>query len=134
MLITAQEANRQLNEKRKETEEKIKKCFFRNPYSPSDTSIDEDYINARIEDSIKAGCEYFSIVRGTLTEYGFNKLREAGFYIIKDFPFPRGVNSRNEFTYDKGTRVCFSEKALQDSLNDISTHGSTGWEIMTKYV
>ena len=134
MLITAQEASKRLNEKRRETEEKIKKCYFRNPYISSDTSIDEDYINARIEDSIKAGCEYFSIVRGTLTEYGFNKLREAGFYIIKDFPFPRGVNSRNEFTYDKGTRVCFSEKALQDSLNDISTLGLTGWEIMTKYV
>ena len=134
MLITAQEASKRLNEKRRETEEKIKKCYFRNPYISSDTSIDEDYINARIEDSIKAGCEYFSIVRGILTEYGFNKLREAGFYIIKDFPFPRGVNSRNEFTYDKGTRVCFSEKALQDSLNDISTHGLTGWEIMTKYV
>lgn len=133
MLITAQEANRQLNEKRRETEEKIKKCYFRNPYSPSDTSIDEDYINARIEESIKAGCEYFSIVRGTLTEYGFNKLREAGFYIIKDFPFLKTVNSRNEFVYDKGTRVCFSEKALQDSLNDISIHGLTGWEIMTKY-
>lgn len=134
MLITAQEASKRLNEKRRETEEKIKKCYFRNPYSPSDTSIDEDYINARIEDSIKAGCEYFSIVCGTLTEYGFNKLREAGFYIIKDFPFPRGLNARNEFVYDKGTRVCFSEKALQDSLNDISTHGFTGWEIMTKYV
>ena len=134
MLITAQEASKRLNEKRRETEEKIKKCYFRNPYNPSDTSIDEDYINARIEDSIKAGCEYFSIVCGTLTEYGFNKLREAGFYIIKDFPFPRGLNARNEFTYDKGTRVCFSEKALQDSLNDISTHGFTGWEIMTKYV
>ena len=134
MLITAQEASKRLNEKRRETEEKIKKCYFRNPYNPSDTSIDEDYINARIEDSIKAGCEYFSIVCGTLTEYGFNKLREAGFYIIKDFPFPRGLNSRNEFVYDKGTRVCFSEKALQDSLNDISTHGFTGWEIMTKYV
>ena len=134
MLITAQEASKRLNEKRRETAEKIKKCYFRNPYISSDTSIDEDYINARIEDSIKAGCEYFSIVRGTLTEYGFNKLREAGFYIIKDFPFPRGLNSRNEFVYDKGTRVCFSEKALQDSLNDISTHGSTGWEIMTKYV
>ena len=134
MLITAQEASKRLNEKRRETEEKIKKCYFRNPYNPSDTSIDEDYINARIEDSIKAGCEYFSIIHGTLTEYGFNKLREAGFYIIKDFPFPRGLNSRNEFVYDKGTRVCFSEKALQDSLNDISTHGLTGWEIMTKYV
>ena len=134
MLITAQEASKRLNEKRRETEEKIKKCYFRNPYISSDTSIDEDYINARIEDSIKAGCEYFSIVRGTLTEYGFNKRREAGFYVVKDCPFPRGVNSRNEFTYDKGTRVCFSEKALQDSLNDISTHGLTGWEIMTKYV
>ena len=111
MLITAQEASKRLNEKRRETEEKIKKCYFRNPYNPSDTSIDEDYINARIEDSI-----------------------EAGFYIIKDFPYPRWVNSSNEFTYDKGTRVCFSEKALQDSLNDISTHGFTGWEIMTKYV
>lgn len=134
MLITAQEASKRLNEKRRETEEKIKKCYFRNPYSPSDTSIDEDYINARIEDSIKAGCEYFSIVCGTLTEYGFNKLREAGFYIIKDYPYPRWVNPRNEFNYDKCTRVCFSEKALQDSLNDISTHGLTGWEIMTKYV
>ena len=134
MLITAQEASKRLNEKRRETEEKIKKCYFRNPYSPSDTNIDEDYINARIEDSIKAGCEYFSIVRGTLTEYGFNKLREAGFYIIKDYPFPRGVNYRNEFTYDTGTRVCFSEKALQDSLNDISSYGLTGWEIMTKYI
>ena len=134
MLITAQEASKQLNEKRSETEEKIKKCYFRNPYSPSDTSIDEDYINARIEDSIRAGYEYFSILHGTLTEYGFNKLREAGFYIIKDFPFPRGLNPRNEFVYDKGTRVCFSEKALQDSLNDISTNGLTGWEIMTKYV
>lgn len=134
MLITAQEASKRLNEKRRETEEKIKKCYFRNLYSPSDTSIDEDYINARIEDSIKAGCEYFSIVRGTLTEYGFNKLREAGFYIIKDYPFPRGVNYRNEFTYDTGTRICFSEKALQDSLNDISSYGLTGWEIMTKYV
>ena len=133
MLITAQEANRQLNEKRKETEEKIKKCFFRNPYSPSDVSMDEEYINARIEDSIKAGYEYFSIPHGTLTEYGFNKLREAGFYIIKDYPFPRGLNYRNEFTYDKGTRVCFSEKALQDSLNDISSYGLTGWEIMIKY-
>ena len=87
-----------------------------------------------MEDSIKAGCEYFSIVCGTLTEYGFNKLREAGFYIIKDFPFLKSLNHRNEFVYDKGTRVCFSEKALQDSLNDISTHGLTGWEIMTKYV
>ena len=119
MLITAQEASKRLNEKRREAEEKIKKCYFRNPYIPSDTSIDEDYINARIEDSIKAGCEYFSIVRGTLTEYGFNKLREAGFYILKDFPFPRGVNSRNEFTYDKGRRVRFSEKGLDDILNDI---------------
>ena len=134
MLITAQEASKRLDEKRRETEEKIKKCYFRNPYSPSDTSIDEDYINARIEDSIKAGYEYFSILHVTLTEYGFNKLREAGFYIIKDFPFPRGLNARNEFVYDKGTRVCFSEKALQDSLNDISTLGLTGWEIMTKYV
>ena len=133
MLITAQEASKRLNEKRRETEEKIKKCYFRNPYSPSDTSIDEDYINARIGDSIKAGYEYFSILHVTLTEYGFNKLREAGFYIIKDFPFPRGLNARNEFTYDKGTRVCFSEKALQDSLNGISTYGLTGWEIMTKY-
>ena len=132
MLITAQEASKRLDEKRREAEEKIKKCYFRNPYSPSDTSIDEDYINARIEDSIKGGYEYFSILHVTLTEYGFNKLREAGFYIIKDFPFPR-VNSRNEFTYDKGTRVCFSEKALQDSLNGISTYGLTGWEIMTKY-
>ena len=134
MLITAQEASKRLNEKRREAEEKIKKCYFRNPYSPSDTSMDEDYINARIEDSIKAGYEYFSILHGTLTEYGFNKLREAGFYIIKDFPFIKSVNHRNEFVYDKGTRVCFSEKALQDSLNDISTHGLTGWEIMTKYV
>ena len=134
MLITAQEASKRLNEKRRETEEKIKKCYFRNPYSPSDTSMDEDYINARIEDSIKAGYEYFSILHGTLTEYGFNKLREAGFYIIKDFPSLKSLNQRNEFVYDKGTRVCFSEKALQDSLNDISTHGLTGWEIMTKYV
>lgn len=63
-----------------------------------------------------------------------NKLKEAEFYIIKVYLYPRGVNSRNEFTYDKGTRVCFSEKALQDSLNDISTLGLTGWEIMTKYV
>ena len=130
MLITAQEASKRLNEKRRETEEKIKKCYFRNPYSPSDTRIDEDYINTRIEDSIKEGYEYFSILHGTLTEYGFNKLREAGFYIIKDYP----VNPRNEFNYNKCTRVCFSEKALQDSLNDISTHGLTGWEIMTKYV
>lgn len=133
MLITAQEANKRLNEKRRETEEKIKKCFFRNPYNPDDTSIDEDYINTCIEDSIKAGYEYFSIIHGTLTEYGFNKLREAGFYIIKNYPFLKSLNDCNEFTYDKGTRVCFSEKALQDSLNDISTCGLTGWEIMTKY-
>lgn len=133
MLITAQEASKRLNEKRRETEEKIKKCYFRNPYRPSDTSIDEDYINARIEDSIKAGYEYFSIIRGTLTEYGFNKLREAGFYIIKDYPFLKSLDQHNEFVYDKGTRVCFSEKALQDSLNDISSLGLTGWEIMTKY-
>ena len=134
MLITAQEASKRLNEKRRETEEKIKKCYFRNPYSPSDTSMDEDYINVRIEESIKAGYDYFSIFRGTLTEYGFNKLREAGFYIIKDYPLSTGVNSRNAFKYEKGTRICFSEKALQDSLNDISTLGLTGWEIMTKYV
>ena len=62
-----------------------------------------------------------------------NKLREAGFYIIKDYPFLKRVNARNEFTYGKGTRVCFSEKVLQDSLNDISSLGLTGWEIMTKY-
>ena len=62
-----------------------------------------------------------------------NKLREAGFYIIKDFPSLKSLNQRNEFVYDKGTRVCFSEKALQDSLNDISSLGLTGWEIMTKY-
>ena len=133
MLITAQEASKRLNEKRRETEEKIKKCYFRNPYSPSDTSIDEDYINARIEESIKAGYEYFSILRGTLTEYGFNKLREAGFYIIKDYPLSTGVNSRNAFKYEKGTRICFSEQALQNSLNNISSSGLTGWEIMTKY-
>ena len=133
MLITAQEANRQLNEKRKETEEKIKKCFFRNPYDPNDVHMDETYINRYIEYSIKEGYEYFSIRHGTITEYGFNKLREAGFYIIKDYPFLKSVNQRNEFTYDKGTRVCFSEKVLQDSLNDISSLGLTGWEIMTKY-
>ena len=134
MLITAQEASKRLNEKRRETKKTIKQCYLRNPHNPSETSIDEDYINARIEDSIKAGCEYFSIIRGTLTEYGFNKLREAGFYIIKDYPYPRWVNSSNAITYDKCARVCFSEKALQDSLNDISSYGLTGWEIMTKYV
>ena len=133
MLLTAKEANDKLAERAREREEKIKKCYFRNPYNPDDLAMDEEFVNNCIKDSIKRGYGYASIVRGTLTEYGFKKLKDAGYYIIKNYPFPTGLDTNNEFICERGTRICFSEQALRDSVNELSINSLTGWEIMASY-
>lgn len=133
MLLTAKEANDKLAERAREREEKSRKCYFRNPYNSDDFSMDEEYVNKCIKDSIKGGYGHAFVIRGTLTEYGFNRLREAGYYIIKNYPFPRSVDFNNEFTYNRGTKICFSEQVLRDLVNELSVNGLTGWEIMTSY-
>lgn len=133
MLLTAKEANDKLAEKAREKEEKRRKCYFRNPYNPDDLKMDEEYVNNCIKDSIKMGFGHASFLRGILTEHGFKKLKDAGYHIIKNYPFPTGLDPNNEFTYVRGTRICFSDESLQENMNELSHHCMTGWEIMTSY-
>ena len=132
MLIKAERAISLLKGKKEEKEKEKEQSYFNIPF-PSDNKWDDEYVNKRIENAIEQCCDSF-YVPYTVTNYGFNCLTEAGYYIIKNYPVGKGLDFNNEIVFDRnGVLICFSEDALHNTVNKLTADNLIGWEVMTKF-